>query len=141
MVYNIIMTKTNTTENTVRNGRNPDGTFAIGNPGKPKGAKHLTTKLFDALENMTKDGKSYSDLLIQRILNDAIVKGNPSMIHMIMNYVDGMPQQGLDLTTGGDKLEKSNTDVMELARRISSELKEKKTMPTVLKTEEVEETA
>ncbi len=96
--------------------------------GKPKGAKHLTTKLFEALENMTKDGKSYSDLLIQRILNDAIVKGNSSMIHMIMNYVDGMPQQGIDLTSNGETVgDKNSVDVLELARRISLELKDRKT--------------
>jgi len=71
------------------------GKFAPGNPGKPKGTKHLSTKLLHALEAMTKDGKSYSDLLVQRILNDAIVKGNTSMIHLVMNYIDGMPKKVL----------------------------------------------
>lgn len=99
-----------------------------GNPaGKPKGSKHLTTKLFEALENMTKDGKSYSDLLVQRILNDAIVKGNTSMIHMIMNYVDGMPQQGIDVTSNGDSVGTSSIDVLEIAKRVSDDLKIKKT--------------
>lgn len=95
--------------------------------GKPKGTKHLTTKLFAALENMTHEGKSYSDLLVQRILNDAIVKGNTSMIHMIMNYIDGMPQQGIDVTSGGETVSATSIDVMEIAHRVSAELKERKT--------------
>ena len=30
-------------------GRKGDGTFAKGNPGKPKGARHATTKAVEAL--------------------------------------------------------------------------------------------
>ena len=31
------------------NGRNPDGTFAAGNPGKPKGTRHRATRAALAL--------------------------------------------------------------------------------------------
>ena len=34
---------------TRKNGRNSDGTFAHGNPGKPKGARHSTTLAVEAL--------------------------------------------------------------------------------------------
>lgn len=111
--------------------RNEKGQFppgVSGNPaGKPKGAKHLTTLLFTALQERTKGGKTYEDLLIQRILNDAIVKGNTSMIHMILNYIDGMPQQGIDFTSGGEAVGSSSVDVIEIARRVSEELRQKKT--------------
>ena len=30
-------------------GRNPDGTFAVGNPGKPKGSRHRATKAVEKL--------------------------------------------------------------------------------------------
>ena len=35
-----------------KNGRNSDGTFGAGNPGKPKGARHRATR---AIENMLED--------------------------------------------------------------------------------------
>ena len=34
---------------TRKNGRNPDGTFAAGNPGKPKGTRHKATRAALAL--------------------------------------------------------------------------------------------
>ena len=34
---------------TITEGRNPDGTFAPGNPGRPKGARHKTTLAIEAL--------------------------------------------------------------------------------------------
>lgn len=105
-----------------------------GNPaGKPKGSKHLTTLLFDALlerakdENGNESKNTYSDLLIKRILNDAIVKGNSSMIHLIVNYIDGLPQQGIDITTDGEKIGADSIDVIAIARKVSAELKEQKT--------------
>lgn len=117
--------------------RNEKGQLLPGsilNPvGKLKGTKHLTTKLFEALEAVAKvktgnpENKTYSQLLIDRILNDAIVKGNTSLIHMIMNYIDGAPLQGIDLTSGGEKIGSSSSEeVMEIARRVSAELKAKK---------------
>jgi len=32
-----------------KSGRNPDGTFAVGNPGKPKGSRHRATKAIEEL--------------------------------------------------------------------------------------------
>ena len=34
---------------TRKNGRNTDGTFSEGNPGKPKGARHATTRAIEEL--------------------------------------------------------------------------------------------
>lgn len=33
----------------VSSGRNPDGTFAPGNPGKPKGSRHRATRAIEAI--------------------------------------------------------------------------------------------
>lgn len=129
MLYTYYMTTTKP-ENT---GRNQDGTFApgvSGNPaGKPKGAKHLTTLLFTALQKKV-PGKdfTYQDKLVERILTEAIVKGKGDMIKLAMNYVDGMPQQGIDITSNDEPIKGINDiDVLEIARRVSAELKSKKT--------------
>ena len=40
---------TDRTKSAVSEGRNPDGTFAPGNPGKPKGSRHRATKAVEKL--------------------------------------------------------------------------------------------
>lgn len=104
-----------------------------GNPGgRPKG-KHLTTLLFEALKKKArnKDGteaeKTYQDLLIDRILLDAITKGNTSLIHLVMSYIDGAPEEFIDITSNGGSISQSSDDVMEMVKRVSAELKKKKT--------------
>ena len=55
------------TENAVNlRGRDPKtGRFIEGNPGKPKGAKNLTTKLREALDKVCEGtGTKYDDELI-----------------------------------------------------------------------------
>lgn len=108
-------------------GRFPPG--VSGNPaGKPKGTKHLTTLLFEALQKQVPNkDKTYQDLLIERILNDAIIKGKGDIMKLAWNYIDGMPQQGVDITTNGENIKDPSADVQEIARRVSAELKKKKT--------------
>ena len=114
-------------------GRIQAGSAPLNPAGKPKGSKHLTTLLFNALleraknEDVTLSKNTYSDLLIKRILNDAIIKGNSSMIHLIVNYIDGMPEQGIDVTSGGEVVSATSIDVLAIAQRVSNELKERKT--------------
>lgn len=81
-----------------------------GNPdGRPKGSKNFTTLVRDALEEITnyKDEQgqiktdTYKRLLIKRILNKAIDKGDTRMIELIWNYFDGKPRGSLDV--GVDK--------------------------------------
>lgn len=96
--------------------------------GKPKGTKHLSTKLFDALQQLDPNSnKSYADLLVKRILNDAIVKGNTTLINLVMSYIDGAPQQGIDLTTNGESISQPSDKVMEMIREVSDKLKQQKT--------------
>ncbi len=77
-----------------------------GNPkGRPKGALSFTTKVRAALMTVatTKDGKKISleKALIDKIMQKAIQEGNEQMIRLMWNYLDGMPAQSVDHTTGG----------------------------------------
>lgn len=84
----------------------PGGLFKAGNPGKPKGAKHLTTKLRQALEKVynEKEKTSLDKDLINTIIEKAIVDKDFNSIKLIFNYIDGMPEQSTDLTSGGEKI-------------------------------------
>lgn len=109
------------------------GSAPLNPDGKLPGTKHMSTKLLNALERLAtnKDGsqseKTYSDLLTERIIKDAIEKGNTSLINLIYSYIDGAPQQGLDLTSGGEKITASSEEVMKIAAEVSKRLKEQKT--------------
>lgn len=113
--------------------RNEKGQFppgVSGNPaGKPKGAKHISTLVFNALQNLSPkgDGKKWEDLFVERILLEAINKGNPKVMSLLWAYMDGQPQQGIDLTTGGESLNQAGDDVMEIAKQVAAQLKAKKT--------------
>lgn len=87
---------------TSNNGKNteyqdkPGGTFKKGNPGRPKGSQNLTTLVRKALKKIAKEQgskQSYEKLLVQRILQKAIGEGDPKMIRLLWNYLDGMPPQ------------------------------------------------
>lgn len=106
-----------------------------GNPaGKPPGTKHMTTKLWEALQKVAidkngepdKDQKTYADKLIERILIDSIGKGNTQLIQMVLDRIDGKPDQALNLNHSGEGLQ-PGADVMEIARQVAESLKKKKT--------------
>jgi hypothetical protein len=79
--------------------RDDKGRFVAGtsgNPaGKPKGAGiSITTEIKRKLEEIPKGQKStYLQLLIARIMKQAIQDGDQQMIKNIWNYIDGMPVQ------------------------------------------------
>lgn len=91
--------------------RGADGRLLQGsnlNPfGKPLGAKNFTTKVREALMKVadgSENGETYEVLLIRRVLKKAIVEGDSFMIRLMWNYLDGLPQQSIDLTTKGHAL-------------------------------------
>jgi len=133
VVYNYIMTKLDNTSKKPerdKNGRLLPGQPSLNPAGKPAGVKHLSTLLWEALQERARmsDGtlseKTNADLVIQRLLSDNIKYGKRT--ELIFDRIEGQAKQEIDFTTGGDKLE-SSVDVMEMARQISAQLKAKKT--------------
>lgn len=99
---------------------------------KPKGSRHITPLLLEALKKqaMDKNGnpqeKTYMDLLIARIMTDAISKGNESLIRLVLNYVDGMPKETLEMTVD-DATTTPSDELLEVANAMVEKLRAKKT--------------
>lgn len=114
----------------------------ITNPnGAPRG-KHMSAKLFRMLKEHAIDTKgnyvldeekkfkTWDDVIINRILVEAAFsrKINPLFHKLIFSYMDGDPEQFVDITSGGKTLPSvGESNIMEMAKRISAELKNKKT--------------
>lgn len=73
-----------------------------GNPnGRPKGIS-ITEMVKSALEEIEpKTKKPWKDLIIKRILLKATNDGDTNMLKAIWSYIDGMPKQSTDITSGG----------------------------------------
>lgn len=82
----------------------PGGPFAKGNPGKPKGARHMTTKIMEAITRVSEENGTPEDVQIVRALIDKAKNGDVQAIKLIMNYTDGMPPQDIDVTSDGEKV-------------------------------------
>ena len=92
-----------------------------GNPkGKPKGALSITKRIREELEKKPEgeDKLTYLDLLVKRVLATAIKKGDIQMLKTIWNYMDGMPREKMDITTGGKKIDFTNEQKTKIAERI-----------------------
>lgn len=64
--------------------------------GRPKGSGNVATTIKRLLEKEVGTGpdkKKMMDLLIDRILHEAIVKGDRKMIRLIWEYMDGKPKR------------------------------------------------
>jgi len=95
------MNKDETKKNVEKPYTDPEtGKFKEGNPGggRPKGSGiSITTELKRKLKECPEGQKStYLQLLIQRIVKQAIQDGDQQMIKNIWNYVDGLPKQTID---------------------------------------------
>lgn len=90
--------------------RDEKGRFLPGvvqNPkGRPKGTLSIVPLLKKKLADIEpKTGRQYAELLVERMVQDAIAFGDHHQIKNILQYVDGMPQQKLDLTSNESPLE------------------------------------
>lgn len=90
--------------------RNPDGTFPKGKSGNPNGRpreKSLTTLLKEALKNIEGvTGEQYDVLLVKRLLEKAISKGDMKAIQMIWERLEGKPKQSIEMSgIDGDPIE------------------------------------
>lgn len=61
-------------------GRNADGTFALGNPGKAKGTRHRTTRMLERM--MQEDAEA-----VMRAVIDAARNGDTAAARMIIDRV------------------------------------------------------
>ena len=84
------------------------GKFKPGNPGggRPKGSGlNLTSLLKAKLEEIPEGQKiPYKEMFTKTILHKALVEKDLQSLKLVMNYVDGLPQQKLDLTSGGERI-------------------------------------
>ena len=88
--------------------RDEHGRFLPGTSGNPNGRPHGIS-ITDAIKAKLKEvpegqQKSYLELLINKIMHKAIVEGDHSTLKDIWNYVDGLPRESVDLTSGGKPL-------------------------------------
>lgn len=61
--------------------------------GRPIGCVSITAEIKKKLQEVPEgQQKSYLELLINRILKQAVVDGNEQMIKQIWNYIDGTPR-------------------------------------------------
>lgn len=66
----------------------------------------ITKMIRDELQNVEpKTKKTWGELVLRRILLKATNEGDTQMLKAIWSYVDGMPKQSTDITSGGDKIE------------------------------------
>ena len=82
-----------------------DNPHNINRNGRPKGIS-ITEMVKEALEEIEpKTDKPWKELIVKRILIKAVNDGDQQMIKAIWNYIDGMPKQKTDITSGGEPLE------------------------------------
>lgn len=90
--------------------REPNGRFmkgTHGGPGKPPGTLDLVKIMKKELEAIDPESrKSYAQLLIRRIRDDAIKKGDSNQIKNLLQYIEGMPTQRVE-NTGTQQIELS----------------------------------
>lgn len=67
----------------------PGGQFKEGNPGRPKGTKHMTTLLTEAIKRVATDTGTSDDKEIIKALVEKAKKGDTTAIEMIFNRSDG----------------------------------------------------
>ena len=82
--------------------RDQKGRFVQGNlggPGRPKGLS-ITSLVRAELDKAPEgDESTYAELLIRELLKKAIQEGDHPTQKMIWNYIDGLPQANLDVTS------------------------------------------
>lgn len=98
-----------TNENEEKTYTDPEtGKFVKGNPGggRPKGSFSLVEMIKNKLQEQAKDkDKTYAEYFIDQLIKKTVVDGDVTMMRDILNRVDGMPQQKVDMTTQGEKIQ------------------------------------
>jgi len=75
------------------------------------GGLNITKLLKEKLEEIPEGKKkSYKALFVSTLLHKALIEKDLQSLKLIMNYVDGMPQQYTDITTDGESLNNLSYD-------------------------------
>jgi hypothetical protein len=90
------------TEQKPKYQESPGGFFAKGNPGKPVGAKHMTTKLWEAITRVSEGSEVSDDVAIVRTLVEKAKGGDMRGIELVLGYIDGKPKQDVGLSGAGE---------------------------------------
>ena len=107
MWYNIVMNEENNPKAIGKNSgilQDPKtGRFVVGNPGggRPKGSVSITGEIRRKLQQASESGRTYLDLVIDKIIDKAIKDGDTATLRIMWSYIDGMPKQSTDITSGG----------------------------------------
>ena len=74
----------------------------INRAGRPRGTLSITSAIRRKLQEMPEgQDKTYLEFLVEKILKKAVIEGDQPTIKNIWNYIDGLPQESMDITTGG----------------------------------------
>lgn len=77
----------------------------INKDGAPKGNRHMSTRLMEAITAISDQDGTQDDKAILKALISNAKKGDVQSIKLIFNYLDGLPTQAIDVTSQGEKLE------------------------------------
>ena len=74
-----------------------------GNPnGRPVGSFSLVGMLREEIQKVPEGQKlSYAEAFLRKMLSKAINEGDHASQKLIMNYLEGLPQMKMDITSGG----------------------------------------
>lgn len=90
--------------------RDEKGRFVPGVSGNPNGRTKgvsITEAIREELMKYPVDSKqTFLQAIVNKIFVKAINDGDVTMLKAIWNYIDGMPKQATDITTGGEPLSK-----------------------------------
>jgi len=109
-------------ENGEKRERDENGRFVEGNsggPGRPEGSFSLKAILERELQKMPEgeNEKTYAEKIIAKMIEDATEKGDDQKLKLIWNYIEGMPKQGVDITSKGESINYNEEQIKTIAER------------------------
>lgn len=97
-------------------GRILPGQRALNPKGKPKGARHFTTLVKEALVLLAKDpttGKSEKvEVLLAKKAVLSALSGDTQMLKTIWSYLDGMPKQSVEIDSVDDETKDKLSEII-----------------------------
>ena len=86
--------------------------------GKPRGARHLSTLLLDAIKRVAQDTGNSDDIEIVKALIDKAKNGDTKAIDMVFDRIEGKAPQKIDITSNDETLG-STKEIKELTQKLN----------------------